>query len=1044
MPTVKELRERAKARGIKGFSKMLKANLMKRVDNANRAAGVPARQRIANPSPIRAIGNSADRRAKQARLILNPRTGRYVKRDGAIGRSLGGVQTRGTRAAIPASRRNELRTLPPTTRPRTARAPAAPNVNMRNATAPAPPNVNMRNATPNRLTSANRRLLDGMASKPQSRFNRAFSASPPVPESSRSRGGSAPTPGGRRASVGKPAWANDASAKRKQSIAKAKKMIANLPNKPPSGLKRAFSALPPTPRASATPRVASAGPRASAVSPDRVRKICGVFEKTLNRAKLSPMSMHTQAFKDQLLRKIKPLIQPQIDIFEEYARRRELACTEPRLKNTCAPHQLVGFELARLLATNDPSALGGHRGMMFWHSTGSGKTTLVCAIFAAFYNTGHRVMLTTTLENKRNNSPAVFAKTFLDYFPGFVAKAMGRTLASTPANVKKVADALFDNNSGADKPFIVVTLEEFDNALKGGFAKYTAIHARVKREQRPGGKYAKGTCIIVDEAQNLFDKEYARVLDAFSDQRTVAGRGAVAPFGDVPTKMFAVTATPGSSVPEFLKMLSLVRRVDQGPFASAEPVSQFDGLVSYINYAHPARFAKTVGPHNVGIPLPAPYFAALLQKYETDKDAASAAEPGTFMRATKQSGNFLAKTSAGAMYDAIKASPGVVEVGVAQGRKVLVSPKMVEIARRVTTAPGKQYVYFQTKASSDAFCGLLRSLGFALASPKSASNVAALGPAKRFVQYAKSAEDAPSVLAHYKALMRAPQNLHGEVCKIIVTHGKDYEGLDISALRGVHIGDPLFSTGADMQAVGRGARHCGHAGLSGDALEIVVNRYFATPPARTLEAANVGGKGKRAETKLAKVEAMLEKFAAARGAVVRDLARTGELPASAGGFDYYAHAKAQFGPAQRAQTKFENELKRHAVDAALLRDFRVGGAKSPPRSSSPRSSPDAPPVPMNLNVGSTRMRLAESARRRQSAINRAVKTGGEIALGAAIQTPKRSRPGAPSASARTPTETKKRKIASSAKSGPTAKRQRRVASTKTLLNAASRVPLPSS
>ena len=38
-----------------------------------------------------------------------------------------------------------------------------------------------------------------------------------------------------------------------------------------------------------------------------------------------------------------------------------------------------------------------------------------------------------------------------------------------------------------------------------------------------------------------------------------------------------------------------------------------------------------------------------------------------------------------------------------------------------------------------------------------------------------------------------------------------------------------------------------------------MNRYFATPPARTLEAANVGGKGKRAESKLAKVEAMLEK-----------------------------------------------------------------------------------------------------------------------------------------------------------------------------------------
>jgi hypothetical protein len=1027
MPTVKELRERAKAHKLRGYSKILKANLMKRVEDANRAAGVPGRQRIAGTSPLRALNDSADRRAKQARLILNPKTGRYVQRNGKVGRAIGGVQTRGVRAAIPAARRDSLRTLPPTTRPRTATAPA---------------NASMRSATPDRFSSANRRLLNGMGSEPKSGLKRAFSALPPSAKSPQARGDSAPTPGGNRAPAGRPSWANDASAKRKQSVAKAKKIIADLPNRPPSGLKRAFSALPPTPRASATPKGASAGPRASAVSPDRVRKVCGVFEHALTKAKLAPMSMHTQAFKDQLLQKLKPLIQPQLDIFAEYAKRQELACAEPRLKNTCAPHQLVVQELARLLANNDPSALGGHRGLMVWHSTGSGKTTAVCALFVAFYNTGHRVMLTTTLENKRNNSPSVFAKTFLEFFPGFVAKAMGKSLAPTAANVKNVADALFDNNSGADKPFIITTLEEFDNALKGGFAKYGPIHERVKREQRPGGKYAKGTCVIVDEAQNLFDSGYKRVLDALMDQRTVAGRGASVPFNDTPTKVFAVTATPGSSVPEYLKMLSLVRRTDQGPFASAEPMYQFDGLVSYIDYKHPARFAKVVGPHNVGVPLPPAYFAALLQKYETDKDATSAAEPGVFMRSTKQGGNFLAKTSAGALYDAIKASPGVVEVGVSQGRKVLASPKMVEIARRVSTSPGKQYVYFQTKASSDAFCGLLKTLGFSPANPKSASNVSALAPGKRFVQYAKASADAPSVLVHYKALMRAQNNLHGEVCKVIVTHGKDYEGLDISALRGVHIGDPLFSTGADMQAIGRGARHCGHAGLSGDALKIDVNRYFATPPTRELNAANVGGKGKRGETKLAKVREALSKFAQTRGAVVRDLARTGELPANAGGFDFYAHAKAQFGPAQRAQTKFEDELKRHAVDAALLRDFRVGGAKSPPRVSSRKSSPTPPPAPMSVNAGSTRMRLEASAIRRQGAMNRVSKTKRKLESGAELPTPKRQRPVAPSASTRTSAATKKRKLSPSAKSGPTAKRQRPTVSAKKLLNIASRVPLP--
>jgi hypothetical protein len=43
---------------------------------------------------------------------LNPKTGRYVQRNGKVGKALGGVQTRGARAAIPASRRNELAKLP--------------------------------------------------------------------------------------------------------------------------------------------------------------------------------------------------------------------------------------------------------------------------------------------------------------------------------------------------------------------------------------------------------------------------------------------------------------------------------------------------------------------------------------------------------------------------------------------------------------------------------------------------------------------------------------------------------------------------------------------------------------------------------------------------------------------------------------------------------------------------------------------------------------------------------------------------------------------
>ena len=52
----------------------------------------------------------------------------------------------------------------------------------------------------------------------------------------------------------------------------------------------------------------------------------------------------------------------------------------------------------------------------------------------------------------------------------------------------------------------------------------------------------------------------------------------------------------------------------------------------------------------------------------------------------------------------------------------------------------------------------------------------------------------------------------------------------LKGLRGVHILEPLFSDIADEQAVGRGRRNCGHAGLPQDKRNVTVYRYWSVPP----------------------------------------------------------------------------------------------------------------------------------------------------------------------------------------------------------------------
>jgi truncated hemoglobin YjbI len=167
--------------------------------------------------------------------------------------------------------------------------------------------------------------------------------------------------------------------------------------------------------------------------------------------------------------------------------------------------------------------------------------------------------------------------------------------------------------------------------------------------------------------------------------------------------------------------------------------------------------------------------------------------------------------------------------------------------------------------------------------------------------------------------MKAKDNIHGALCKIIVTHGKNYEGLNISALRGVHLGEPLFSSFADKQAIGRGARFCGHAGLTGDALSVTVYRYFAEPP-KSMTFADVfpGKSGKRWETKYSK---LAESFANVNKAAMEkgmSAVRREHPGINARGYDAMAHAAAR---APEVLTRFEETVKDVAIDRNLLSYF---------------------------------------------------------------------------------------------------------------------------
>lgn len=666
------------------------------------------------------------------------------------------------------------------------------------------------------------------------------------------------------------------------------------------------------------------------------------------RGRLKAANMHSGAFQRQLVARLGPVLQPIVDIFQAYARRGELSCSEPLLRNVCSPHQVISFELARLLANHHPEDLGGHRGLLFWHSTGSGKTILSASVMVAFHRTGHRVMLATTLANKKNNAPEVYAANMLRFFPGFINEVMGKPMRPTEDNAREVASKLFEvNGEGLHKPFVIITLEQFENEFKGQYQKYARLFERIEREQRMGGSdgtklgaFNAGTCLIVDEAQNLWNRDergqpaYGRVLAALADQKTVAGRGgAPMPFGSRPVKLFLLTATPGSTDRDWLRLLDLVRRTDQRPFTSLKPFSQFAGLVSHIDYRHPARFARVDEARAINVPVSPVYYAVMLAVFEKRRPEGEDAS----LKAVKQRGNFLTMSDVQALASGARADElarrlaATCEEIAVRGTRAFASPKLVEVVQRATTLEGKQYVYVQTERSALAIASLLEKRGYARVAASAVDSIPkvealASSTAPRFVLY--HAKEGERALDGWRALMKLSSNLRGSACKILVAYGPNYEGLDIYGLRGVHLVDPLFSAAADKQAIGRGARQCGHAGLSGRDLTVHVFRYFVEPPA-TVEVTDVLQQGGRAPPKstLAKFErlATAARKINAEAAALSQLARALRLPAThrnaspqRKGPDYLSHAQALYSARRKEMMDTEGHIARWAIDAPLL------------------------------------------------------------------------------------------------------------------------------
>ena len=437
--------------------------------------------------------------------------------------------------------------------------------------------------------------------------------------------------------------------------------------------------------------------------------------------------------------------------------------------------------------------------------------------------------------------------------------------------------------------------------------------------------------------------------------------------------VFALTATPGNKPDDILKVLNFVRPL-QGPayttsvpaFTAADVAtpSKFAGLVSYVDIRSDTSRYATKQVRNVFITMDPKYYAAFLRVVAAGgglgphqlayPGQAAAAAPAKNAKAGKAAGGnanaggkargvpkemkfLLKQRSAGDSVPAGKTwspqelaakkkdrVPGVVTINSNQTR--VLSPKLVEAINNMIRMPGKQYAYVADANTLKVLKAALKAMKFEEVTPGDFHGLTAKEHMwtnkDRFITYKGGGFD--NVQRDDKTLKafvdyfddeKARRNLNGEKCKLLLATETFYQGVDLKALRGVHLIDALFNQTSDMQAVGRALRLCGHSGAPDK--NVKVFRYFAVPPTKfEPEDAGVKGAGAQSLKALHRIMRSMPSPNMYQGIVLPEGTKADEL-AKNPGVNSYVHAMGAC--MQQPVTAFELGLKAFAIDCNLFK-----------------------------------------------------------------------------------------------------------------------------
>ena len=480
------------------------------------------------------------------------------------------------------------------------------------------------------------------------------------------------------------------------------------------------------------------------------------------------------------------------------------------------PKLTVPQSIVHMVMSNIAKKKTSAKGLLAFHSTGSGKTCTAACVFDAFWDTDRDIIFCSSKDAISTNGPKAFMECGQRFFKRFNNKSF-----------EEISD-MYNNRN-----IRYLTFTQLANRIKGiGLKKNEVLNLN-------------NSILVMDEVQNLFHPLPNQVQDHFYLQKHIND-----PTKYPKLKIVILTATPGDSVEDTIKLLNIVRDPYKLPIKVPDINSEnslnifkesIRGTISFFDMSgDKTKFPKVNDDNFYRYPMSEKQFEAYVEAYKKTLKDNRVINFDELVK-NNQAGKYWipARRYSNMMYNL-------------SNRMQLkdFSSKLPHLLENIEKHKDeKHYVYtafYERKGYGGhgiiAIAKQLEKHGYkklTVAEAKKLNSENKLLPAgKRYImaisaEIGNAQENSKMVSENLNNIIKifnSEENKEGKLIHVFLASQNFNEGLDLKAVRHIHIFEPLVTMANDKQTIGRAARQCSHSQLNLNKWDVNIHRYLSDIP----------------------------------------------------------------------------------------------------------------------------------------------------------------------------------------------------------------------